>query len=266
MSVFSSKLPGDRWEVIVVDNASTDGSLKELSAMSSQLSTLTVIQNSKNVGYAKANNIGMKQSHGKYILLLNSDTEVQKGTIQTMLAYMDAHQVVGAATCKLLLPDGSLDPACHRGFPTPWAAFTYFIGLEWLFPWSRLFSQYHMGYRNLTEIHEVDAISGAFFMVRRSVIDQIGLLDEDFFMYGEDLDWAYRMKQAGWIIGYNPHVSCLHHKKQSGRAHADAATRKKTEKYFYDTMRLFYEKHYAHRYGWLATNIILFGIKIRSML
>lgn len=265
-SVVNARTDCDRWELIVVDNASTDGSAEKLKKLRTQNPELIVVINRKNLGFAKANNIGIKKSRGKYILLLNSDTEVGKGTIQAMVAFMGAHPEAGASTCKLLLPDGSMDSACHRGFPTPWAALTYFIGLERLFGRSRLFGQYHMEYKDLTRVHQVDAISGAFFMVRRDAISDVGLLDEDFFMYGEDLDWAYRIKQKGWKILFNPEVSVLHRKKQSGREHSDRAIRRQTERHFYDTMRLFYQKHYAKKYGWFVTQMILFGIKLKSLL
>ncbi|MBI5620116.1 glycosyltransferase family 2 protein [Candidatus Gottesmanbacteria bacterium] len=265
-SVASAQTDGDRWELIVVDNASTDGSVEKIQNSKFKIQNLMIIQNTENLGFAKANNIGIKKSHGKYILLLNSDTEVEKGTIQAMLGFMEAHPEAGAATCKLLLPDGSLDPACHRGFPTPWAALTYFVGLERLFPRSRLFAGYHMGYKDLSQVHEVDAISGAFFLTTRAVIDRVGMLDEDYFMYGEDLDWAFRIKEAGLSILFNPDVSVLHRKKQSGRQHQDPAIRRATDQHFYETMQLFYQKHYAKRYGRLVTQMILLGIKLKSLL
>ena len=265
-SVASARTARDLWELIVVDNASTDGSAEKLSALSSQLSALRVIRNTQNLGFAKANNQGIRQAKGKYILLLNSDTEVGKGTIQAMLAFMGAHPEAGAATCKLLLPDGSLDPACHRGFPTPWAALTYFIGLERLYGRNRLLGRYHMGYKDMSQAHEVDAISGAFFLTTRTAIERVGMLDEDYFMYGEDLDWAYRMKQAGLSIWFNPSASVLHRKKQSGREHSDPTIRRATDQHFYETMQLFYQKHYAKRYGWVVTQLIVFGIRLKSLL
>ncbi len=256
----------DQWEVIVVDNASTDGSAEEISNFKFLISNGALIQNKTNFGFARANNIGIQKACGRYILLLNSDTEVSKGAIQSMVAFMDTHPEAGVATCKLVLANGEMDPACHRGFPTPWAALTYFTGLERLFPRLRIFGQYHQGYKDMNIPHEVDAISGAFFLIRRKVIDQVGLLDEDFFMYGEDLDWAYRIRQKGWKILFNPDISVFHKKKQSGREHADVVIRQETKRHFYETMKLFYIKHYRRRYGWLVTQLILFGIKLKSFL
>jgi GT2 family glycosyltransferase len=211
------------------------------------------IQNGKNVGFAAGNNPGIRKAKGRYIVLLNSDTEVAPSTIKTMVQFMDAHPKAGASTCKLMLPNGQMDPACHRGFPTPWAAFSYVCKLEALFPTSHLFGQYHQGYKDLRSAHQVDSISGAFFMVRREVIKKVGGLDEDFFMYAEDIDWAYRIKQAGWEIWYNPVVTVLHKKKQSGRANILKKRRVTTEIYFHEYNWLFYKKHYKDLYSPLIT-------------
>jgi GT2 family glycosyltransferase len=215
--------------------------------------SVKIIENKKNLGFAAGNNPGISKAKGRYILLLNSDTEVPKHTLATMIRYMDEHPSVGVSTCKLLLPDGSMDPACHRGFPTPWVAFTYVTKLEKLFPKTRLFGEYHQGYKDLSTIHEVDCIVGAFFLVRREVVSAVGLMDEDYFMYGEDIDWAYRIKKAGWPIMYNPTVTILHKKKQSGRANILAKRRVTTEIYFHKYNWLFYTKNYAKSYGPIIT-------------
>ncbi len=243
---------GVAWEIIVVDNGSTDGSRQMLKTFKD----ITLIVNRKNMGFAKANNKGIKIAKGKYILLLNSDTEIRRDSIQTMLRFMDGHPKAGAATCRLDLPDGAIDPACHRGFPTPWAAFTYMTGLEKLIPASRLFGRYHMGYKDMSIRHQVDCISGAFFLTRRKAVTQVGLLDEDFFMYAEDIDWAYRFKQKGWEIWFNPEASVLHKKKQSGRSQRNRSRAVTTEIYFHTYNRLFYTKHYAKKYGALVSAII----------
>ncbi|MCX6792282.1 MAG: glycosyltransferase family 2 protein, partial [Candidatus Gottesmanbacteria bacterium] len=210
---------------------------------------ITRILNKKNVGFAKANNKGIKIAQGKYILLLNSDTEIRQDSIQTMLRFMDGHLAAGAATCRLDLASGKMDPACHRGFPTPWAAFTYMTGLEKLFPASRIVGRYHMGYKNMTIPHQVDTISGAFFLACREAITEVGLLDEDFFMYAEDIDWAYRLKQKGWEVWFNPEASVLHKKKQSGRSNAVRSQQVETEIHFHTSNWLFYKKHYEKKYG-----------------
>ncbi len=249
-TVLSSRLGDYSMEVIVCDNGSTDGSVEMIRR---EFPSVKLIENGKNVGFAAGNNPGLKASRGRYALLLNSDTEVPAGTLSAMIAFMDENDRAGAATCKLVLPDGSMDPACHRGFPTPWASLTYVTRLEKLFPRTRTFGQYHQGYKNLTRVHEVDCIVGAFFMVRRDVLDTVGLLDEDYFMYGEDIDWAFRIRKAGWKIYFNPAVTILHKKKQSGRSHRDSARRKTTEIYFHRYNWLFYKKNYAAVYGPLMT-------------
>lgn len=248
------------WPTIVVDNGSTDGSAEEVKRRDVHL-----ITNKVNKGFAAANNQGIAVATSDYILLLNTDCQASSAAIQETLRYLDDNPDVGAVTCKLVLPDGSMDPACHRGFPTPWASLTYFIGLEKLFPSSRIFGQYHQGYLPMGEIHDIDCISGAFFLVRREVINQVGLLDEAFFMYGEDIDWCYRIRSAGWKIRFYPRISAVHAKHQSGLAHVDGAIRSETRKYFYDAMRLFYAKHYQRRYGWLVSMLVFFAIKLRSI-
>lgn len=261
-SLIAEKTKKESWEIIVVDNASTDGSAEMIKK---EFPKVTLLPQRKNLGFSVSNNIGIRRSTGRYILLLNSDTEASLGAIAETLEFFKEHPDVGVVTCKLILQDGSMDLACHRGFPTPWASFTYFFGLEALFPKSRIFGEYHQGYKDLNQPHEVDSPSGAFFMIRGEAIDKVGLLDEQFFMYGEDLDWAYRVKQAGWKIMFYPGASVLHKKWQSGKAHENDVVRKETQKHFSQAMQLFYKKHYAHRYGWLVTGLVLLGIKLRSL-
>jgi GT2 family glycosyltransferase len=139
-------------------------------------------------------------------------------------------------------------------------------GLERLLPKSHLFGGYHLGYKDMSTAHTIDCPSGAFFLIRKEVISQVGLLDEDFFMYGEDIDWAYRIKEKGWEIWFNPSVSILHLKKQSGRSNADRTIRKKIQNYFLSTMRLFYKKHYEKKYGWFITRIVYIAIDSKTLL
>jgi len=189
------------FEVIVVDNASTDGSGQ---MVKSNFPRVKLIENPENYGFTKGNNIGIKSSTGKYLLLLNSDTTVLPDTFKTMLDFMERNPKVGVATCRVEFPDGTLDPACHRGFPTPWNAFTYFSRLEKLFPKTKLFGGYHLGWKDLNKIHEIDTPTGAFYLIRRRVIEKVGILDERYFMYAEDIDLSYRVKNAGWKIMFVP--------------------------------------------------------------
>jgi len=249
-TLLASELDDYSMEVIVCDNGSTDGSL---SMVAREFPRVIRIDNRKNLGFAAGNNPGIKIAKGRYILLLNTDTEMPKNTLRTMIDFMDEHPDAGASTCKLLLPDGSMDPACHRGFPTPWAAITYLLKLEKMFPKTKVFGQYHQGYKDMDSIHEVDCIVGAFFLVRREVVSEVGLLDEDYFMYGEDIDWAYRIRKHGWKIMYNPTVTMLHKKKQSGRSNTQQHRRVTTEIYFHKYNWLFYTKNYAKKYGPVLT-------------
>lgn len=257
MSLSASRLGAYTMEVIVCDNGSTD---RSAAMIKQEFPNVIVIENGKNLGFAAGNNPGIKRARGRFVLLLNSDTEVPKNTLRTMIRFMDDNPAAGAATSKVVLQDGSLDWACHRGLPTPWVAFTYISKLEKLFPRTRLFGEYHQGYKDLSTTHEVDCITGAFFLVRREVIKNVGLLDEDYFMYGEDIDWCYRIRTSGWGIMYNPTVSVLHKKKQSGRLNRDMKRKVTTEVFFHKYNWLFYRKHYEKDHPVLSFFVRVFYI------
>ncbi len=194
------------YEVIVVDNASTDGSQE---MVKSNFPDTRLIENTQNVGFAKANNQGMGIAQGRYVLLLNSDAFVKDGTIDTMVAFMDSHPDAGMAACKLLYEDGTVQPSCSH-FPSLETEFYTAVGLEKLFPNSRVFGKYQMRYWDHNDVREVDVILGAFMMVRREVIAQIGVMDDSFFMYSEEVDWCYRCKKAGWKIYATPETDAVH--------------------------------------------------------
>jgi hypothetical protein len=249
-------------EVIVVDNASSDGSIEMLKK---EFPKAKLVENKENFGFAKGNNTGLTKAKGRYILFLNSDTKVFPETLRIMLDYMEGHLKVGLATCRVEFVDGSLDPASHRGFPTPWNAFTYFSGLEKLFPRSKAFSGYHLGYLDLQTTHPIDTPTGAFYLVRKKVIDEVGSFDERYFMYAEDIDFSLRVEEAGWQIMYVPLTKIIHFKKQSGRAKKEAGKvtpaakeiREKTIGYFFNSMKLFYDLHYKDKYPWLTRQLVL---------
>lgn len=245
-------------EIIVVDNASTDGSQEMVGR---EFPEIKLIISEKNEGFAKANNKGIKNSTGNYILLLNSDTVIFADVIPEMLKFMGTRPNVGVSTCRVELENGSLDPACHRGFPTPWASFCYFSGLEKIFKKIPLFSGYHQWYKDLSKPHEIDSCSGAFYLVRRNAVNDAGLLDEDYFMYGEDLDWSYRIKQKGWKILYDPETKIIHYKKKSGLGKKDAI-HKITKRHFYDAMELFYKKHYEKKYPGIVNKLVLWSVRV----
>lgn len=241
-----------QYEVFVSDNGSTDGSIDMIKK---EFPQVTLIENKKNLGFSKANNVAIKKAEGKYILLLNSDTIVENDCLEKCLEYMDKHKDTGALGCKVVLPDGKLDKACKRSFPTPANAFYNALKLDRLFPNSKRFGKYNLTFLDENKIHEVDCLVGAFMLVRREAIDEVGLLDEDFFMYGEDIDWCYRIKKAGWKIVYYPKGKIIHYKGGSSK--------KKNPRLiyeFYRAMYLFYNKHYKDRYPWIITIITYIGI------
>ncbi len=229
-------IEGINAEVFVVDNASEDGSVEMLKQ---KFPWVKVIANDRNLGFARANNQALKIAKGKYILLINPDTVVQEDTFKVLISFLESHPECGMAGCKILNPDGTLQLACRRSFPTPWVAFTKMVGLSTLFPKSKIFAKYNLTYLDPDVITEVDLISGSFMMVRREVYEQVGGLDEDFFMYGEDIDWCYRIKKAGWKIYYVPLTQIIHFKGESTkRSNIDEI------RVFYDAMKIFVRKHY----------------------
>ncbi len=251
-----------RISVYLIDNASTDGSIELVKRgnLADQL-----IENQENLGFGKAHNQILKIVKDENILFLNPDTELKKGVISTMLKFMEENKDTGAATCKILLPDGSLDWASHRGFPTPAASFLYFLGND---------SLYHLSRKNLGKIHEVDAISGAFFLTRKSVLDKVGFFDEDYFMYAEDIDLCFRIKQKGLKVMYVPTVEIVHHKGVSSglKKHsqiitsADLETKKRSLDAFYKTMKIFYKKHYEKSYPFFVNWMIYLAINMKWMM
>jgi len=266
-SVFKAKQPKGKLEVILVDNDSQDDTP---ATVRKKFKQVKIIQSNKNLGFAAGNNLGMRKAKGKYVLLLNSDTIIDKNTLVKMIDFMDKNQDVGLSTCRVNLVAGGIDPASHRGFPTPWASLTYYLGLEKLFPKSKLFSQYHQSWKGLTTTHEIDSPVGAFFMLRKKALNQVGLLDEAYFMYAEDIDLAFRIKQAGWKVIYTPITKILHLKGASGmkkqvknKLTPEAKqTRIKVSNYFFDTMKIFYNKHYKKKYLFPLRWLVFIGIDL----
>ena len=245
-------------EIIVVDNNSVDGSVAMLKT---RFPDITLIENKKNVGFSVANNMGIRKSKGEYVLLLNPDTVVEEDSFVKILDYLDNHQEAGALGVKMLNGKGAFLPESKRGLPTPWVAFYKMFGLSKLFPRSSRFNYYHLGYLDENEIHEVDVLSGAFMMLRKTVLEKIGLLDETFFMYGEDIDLSYRVKQAGYKNIYFPKTTIIHYKGES--------TKKGSLNYvliFYRAMQIFARKHYSSsRASWFSF-IINLAIIFRAFL
>ncbi|NLN98029.1 MAG: glycosyltransferase family 2 protein [Eubacteriaceae bacterium] len=243
------------YEIILVDNASLDGSLE---ALKEAHPDCIFIENKENLGFSKANNQGLRIAKGRYLLLLNSDTIVETLTLKQCVAFLEHHSGVDVLGCKVVLEDGSLDPACKRSFPTPANSLYHFLGLGKRFPKSRRFGEYNLTYVDEDSIFSVDCIMGAFMMMRREILNTVGYLDEDYFMYGEDIDWCYRMKQAGHQIIYYPKVKVFHYKKASGIGKRNP----KVISAFYDSMGIFFKKHYHNQYSPLLTALVLSGTKV----
>lgn len=248
------------YEIIIVDNASNDGSLESLNDYFSNeinRNLIKIIANPSNDGFAVANNIAIKESNSDYILLLNSDTVVVDDCLNKSLKYIKENEAIGALGAKVLLENGELDKACKRSFPDIDVSFYRMIGLSKLFPGSKRFGRYNLSYLDENEINEVDALVGAFMLIRREAIQEIGLLDETFFMYGEDLDLCYRIKEAGWKIVYYPESQIIHYKGSS--------TNKQDKKLifeFFRAMKIFYNKHYKDKHNFITNKIVFLGIDV----
>lgn len=239
-------------EVIVVDNASTDGSA-EMTAK--EFPWVNLIRSTRNGGYAHGNNQALRNARGAAILLLNPDTLMPPGGVAGLLDRLREHPEAGIVGPRLLRPNGSMHLACRRSFPTPAIAFYRFSGLARLFPHSPRLGRYNMTFVDPDLPIEVDSVCGACMLVRREVLERVGLLDERFFLYGEDLDWCMRTRQAGWTVRYEPGVVVQH---QHGAASRKRALR--TTFHFFRAMDLFYRKHYVRRYHPLVTGVVRTGI------
>lgn len=201
-------------EIIVIDNNSKDDGAELIRRCYTQVN-LTV--NDKNRGFSKANNYGIFKCSAPYILLLNPDTAIPTGGLRELLDIMERHPEIGMLSPKLVRPDGSMDLACHRNFHTPLDIYFHILNIDKLFPNSKLFSHYNATYLDLDTSHEVECVAGAFMLVRREAIEEVGLFDERFFMYSEDTDWSYRFNLANWKVYYYAELEVLHHKKASAR-------------------------------------------------
>ncbi|MEK7551046.1 MAG: glycosyltransferase family 2 protein [Patescibacteria group bacterium] len=255
---YLEEVSSGKYEVIVADNRSTDGSLEYFKEYKNKtkIKTFHIIDNGGNLGFSKGNNTGVKYAKGKYVLFLNPDTIVYKDTLNYMIDFMNAHSEVGSASCKLINKDGQIDFNCHRGFPTPWNAFCYFLGLQRIFPKSKIFAGYTRGWEDMDTTHEVDAIEGAFMIMSRSIGEKVGWWDEDYFFYGEDLQFCYNIKNLGYKIYYVGEKSIMHiggassgiKKKAADITTANIETKKRLQKERFNAMRIFYRKNYKNKY------------------
>ena len=255
-------------EVIVVDNDSVDGSAE---MVRSRFPEVNLIVNDRNLGFGKANNLAIRKARGRYIFVLNPDTIVQEDTFDTFMRFMVEHPDAGMVGCQILNSDGTFARESRRSFPTPDVAFYKVSGLSRLFPKSRKFGRYNLTYLPQDQVCEVDALSGSCMFVRHEAIYTsreggvdgrsagAGLFDEDFFMYGEDLDWCFRFGQAGWKVFYTPDTQIIHFKGESTKQ-GEA----RYVKLFYGAMSRFVEKHFQTKYSWLFSAFLHLGIWVKA--
>ncbi|OWY19390.1 glycosyl transferase family 2 [Sphingobacteriales bacterium UPWRP_1] len=245
-------------EVIVVDNNSVDGSAE---LIGQKFPEVLLLANTRNVGFSAANNQGIQMATGEYILLLNPDTVVEEDTFRKTIGFMDEHPEAGALGVKMYDGKGVFLPESKRGLPTPATAFYKMTGLSALFPHSKTFNHYYLGHLSNDEIHEIEVLSGAFMLLRKKVLDEIGLLDETFFMYGEDIDLSYRIIKAGYKNYYYPHTRIIHYKGES--------TKKGSLNYvrmFYNAMIIFARKHFTTEKARVYVAGIQAAIYVRAIL
>ena len=249
-------LNGIEAEIIVVDNNSVDGSLN---LIREKFNEVILVSNNKNSGFSVANNQGIKMAKGNNILLLNPDTIVQEDTFIKCLEFLDNHKDAGALGVKMYDGNGRFLPESKRGLPTPIVAFYKIFGLAYLFPQSKVFGNYHLGFLSKNKDHKVDILSGAFMMIKKEVLEKVGLLDEAFFMYGEDIDLSYRIKKAGYENYYFSQTNIIHYKGES--------TKKSSINYvfvFYRAMVIFAEKHFSKQNVKTFSSLINIAIYLRA--
>ena len=249
---------GIETEIFVVDNNSVDGSAR---LIREKFPNLVYIENTENVGFSKANNQAIRLAKGEFILLLNPDTVVEEDTFRKVVSFMETHPDAGGLGVKMIDGKGNFLPESKRGLPTPEVAFYKMFGISKLFPRSKRFGRYHLSYLDENEVHSVDVLAGAFMLLRKETLDKIGLLDETFFMYGEDIDLSYRITKAGYKNYYFPGTTIIHYKGES--------TKKGSLNYvkvFYNAMIIFARKHFTGGKAGVFTFILQFAIWFRALL
>ncbi len=255
LSVYNATSDIER-EIFVVDNNSEDDSILYLKE---RFPDVFFIENSDNVGFAKANNQAIKLAKGEFILLLNPDTLIGESTLHETINFMNSNKKAGALGVKMIDATGRFLPESKRSIPTPWVSFCKVFGLSAFFPHSKIFSRYSLGYLNKNKIHKIDILAGAFMLFRKDVIEKIGMLDESFFMYGEDIDISYRVIQGGYENYYLP-SPIIHYKGESTPKHSI-----KYVKIFYEAMDIFFKKHNSDT-SYIYTFFIRFAILFRGFL
>ncbi len=257
------------FEVIVSDNGSTDGSLEMIK---NEFPQVVLVENKENLGFSAGNNAARKVTKGKYVLFLNSDTEVKKGTLKYTLELLEKNPKLGAVTCKMILADGTLDKDARRSFPTPWVSFTHLVlPLDRIFPDSPLFSRYWYGYVDPNKEHSVEVIQGAYFLSRKQLLDRVGWFDEDYFLDGEDIDLSWKIKEQGYELFYTPKVSIMHYKgatkgKNKAKEKIPVRLRLKYRLTGINSMEIFYKKRLWSHYPLFLNVLVLAGIKLLKLI
>lgn len=247
---------GIDYEIIVADNSTDESQVCDYNNQHVKVCKI------ENHGFGHGCNSGAEVAEGKYLLFLNSDTLIHDNALFKCIDYMKASEDIGILGAKILLEDGTLDHGCKRGFPTPNAALYYYIGLDKRFPDSKKYGAYRQTYLNESETNEVDSVSGAFLMINKNLFEEVNGFDETFFMYGEDLDLCFRVKEKGYKVIYFADAVITHLKGQSG-LHKSSKT---VIYHFYDAMIIFYNKHYKNKYNIVVTTLIYSTIKIKYWL
>jgi GT2 family glycosyltransferase len=245
------------FEIIAIDDRSTD---ETVAIVRSRFPDVTVLTNPANVGFSKTVNVGLRAARGEYLLVLNNDTWIHPGALDALVGYLDRHQDVGIVGPKVVCGDGSLQQQCRRRIPTPLGALLYFTKLSHRFAKNARFARYLMTSHDERETFDVDAVSGACMLIRRQAMDQIGLFDEQFFLYGEDMDFCWRTKLAGWKVVYHPDSVITHFGGQggTGRRRVYATIE------FHRAMWLFYRKHRAPNVWFPERALVYSGITLKG--
>lgn len=268
-SVYKADKPRGGLQVVVVDNGSVDGSAK---MVEDKFHQVVLVKSKENLGFAKANNVGVDHADAKYVLFLNSDTVIKRYALVKPLKYIKNHPRVGGLTIRLFLKDGSIDYDNHRGFPTPWVSFCKLFGLSSLFPNSTFFNGYYLGFKNLNRTHPIPVTAGSYLLMPTRLFKEIGRWDETFFFYGEDIDLCYKINQAGYKIVYYPKVSTLHLRgassglRKENKGISSKENRIKVAKASTKAWEIFYNKYYTNKYPRIVTWLVLSGIRIKGFI
>lgn len=261
-------------EVVLSDNSPDSKTEEAVKKIGPKYPRLKFIRNKKNEGFSRGNNIAIREISGEYVLFLNPDMKVDAGTLNGMVEFMKKTSDAGAATCAVRLVNGELDDSCHRGFPTPWRAFSHFTKLSKLFPKSKLFAGYNLTYLDFNKTHEIDALAGSFMIIPFGLGKKLNWWDEDYFFYGEDIDFCYRIKEMGYKIYFVPKYTALHYKGASSGikkiskeySSANKATKKWATEQRFKAMEIFYKKHYKDKYPGFVRALVLTGIQVNKFI